>query len=257
MFYFLSKTFDFLVMPLSIVFLLLICALSVRNVQKKRRFVFFAFLWLSLISNEYLVNKAFLWWEPRPVAVREVRETYDVGVVLSGGLISLGALDSTRVELGEHANRFYSAYRLYKAGKVRKILLTGASPLYRSKVGLGETQLAASILRSWGVPKVDILLEQEAQNTRQNAAFSADILKNTFENPKVLLITSAFHMPRAIRCFEKAGIKPDSFPCDFYGRKRSILWIDMIIPNGDFISDLNLLWHEWIGFIAYWIAGYI
>lgn len=256
MFYFLSKSIDFLVMPLSICVLLLLYALATRKSGRKRTALAFAVIILFVISNTYVVNRAFLWWEPKPMDISEVAGVYDVGVVLSGGLISSNKLTADHVELGVHANRFYNAYLLYKAGKIKKILITGSSPKSWMAAGKGESRQAAAMLVSWGVAPGDVMFEENARNTRENAVFSGRILASKFPGKKVLVLTSAFHMRRAAGCFQKAGVAADYFPTDFYGINNLNLIKDIFVPNPQTVGYFDLLWHEWIGFLMYRMVGY-
>lgn len=194
MFYFLSKTIDFLLMPFSISLLLLLYGSITKSTRRKRISLIFSFLILFCISNSYLINKAFYWWEYKPVNLSEVTKTYDAGIVLSGGLASLPEFRSDHASLGLHADRFLQAYLLYKQGKIKKIIITGTSPEYLLKHEKGEVQLAAQLLIKWGVKQEDIILEIHARNTRENALFTAKILNTSFPKGKYLLITSAFHM---------------------------------------------------------------
>lgn len=256
MFYFLSKTVDFLIMPFSIGFILMLYSIMTKNSKRKKKTAIAAFVILFLISNTYLVNQAFLWWEPKFRDVNDVNKVYDIGVVLSGGLISSFSLNADHVELGNHANRFYNAYLLHKAGKIKKILITGTSDKSWIAAGKGESRQAAKMLVSWGVPVSDVVVEEKARNTRENATFSAMMIQNQFPGGKVLLITSAYHMRRSIGCFEKAGVKVDYFPADYYGISEIRKLQDFIVPSSETAYYFDLLWHEWIGYISYKIMGY-
>jgi len=256
MFYFLSKTLDFLVMPFSIGFILMLYSILTKNLRRKKKTGVAAFVILFLISNTYLVNQAFLWWEPKPADINETTQVYEVGVVLSGGLTSFSKLKADHVELGQHANRFYNAYLLYKAGKIKKILITGTSPDSWIAAGKGESRQAGQVLVKWGVPASDILIEEKARNTRENATFSAKIIQSQFSGAKVLLITSAYHMRRSLGCFEKAGVNVDYFPTDFYGVANVNKFRHFVIPSAESAEYFDLLWHEWIGYISYKIVGY-
>ena len=256
MFYFLSKTLDFLIMPFSIGFILMLYSILTKNLKRKKKEAVLSFVILFLISNGYVVNQAFLWWEPKPADLNQITSAYDVGVVLSGGMISFSKLTSDHVELGKHANRFYNAYLLYKAGKIKKILITGASPNLWVAAGKGESTQAGQMLVKWGVPADDVLIEEKARNTRENATFSAKIIQEKFPNGKILLITSAYHMRRSIGCFEKAGVNVDYFPTDFYGIENLDSFKDYVMPTSDSADYFDLLWHEWVGYVMYKVAGY-
>ena len=77
-------------------------------------------------------------------------------------------------------------------------------------------------LISHGIPKKDIITEHKSRNTKENAKFSAEILKKKYPNGKFILITSAWHMKRALLCFKRNNITIDGFATDFTPRKRNI-----------------------------------
>ena len=243
-------------MPFSIFFILSILAFSIRDKKRKRILLILAFGWLYITSNNYLVNKAFNAWEYGYKNISDIQKPYDVGIVLSGGMIGVSAFRSDHPVLGVHADRFSEAFLLYKAGKIRKILITGTSPGALLKVKKGEVRLAGQLLIKWGVKPKDIILEEKARNTRENALFSAKILNSTFPNQRYLLITSSFHMRRALGCFARAKVKVDEFPADFYAGNYSMNFKDYLIPDPDAQANFELLWREWVGYIMYKIAGY-
>ena len=255
MFYILSKAIDFFIMPFSIFFLLSIFAFCVKKYKTKKILLFIAFTWLFATSNKYLVNRAFLCWEHKISNISDLQKTYDVGIVLSGGLTN-HVFGSDHPMLGNHADRFSEAFLLYKAGKIKKILITGTSTTYLIKAKKGEVLQASQLLIMWGVKPEDIILEEKARNTHENAAFVAKILSSKFPDGRYLLITSAFHMRRAQGCFEKSKVITDPFSADFYGGNFSFSIKDLLIPDPDAASSFELLWREWIGYIMYKMAGY-
>ncbi|MCF0063992.1 YdcF family protein [Dyadobacter chenwenxiniae] len=256
MFYFLSKAIDFVAMPLSIVFFLLLYSLFVKNRKRGKSAAIIGFVLLYLISNTFLVNSALNWWEPKPVNMSELNGTYDVGVLLSGGLMDANHPAEDHAVLGKRGDRVLQTYLLYKAGKIKKILITGSSSSELMLEGKGETRQAADLMVQWGVPAADILFEEKARNTRENAMFSSIILKKRYPAGKFLLITSAFHMRRSAGCFAKVGIHAATFPADFYGGYYSLRLHDFLVPSPDAIASFSMLWHEWIGNIVYKLVGY-
>ena len=256
MFFFLSKAIDFLVMPLSIILLFLVYGFFAKNNKRKKWAIGLALISLYLTSNSYLVIKALNAWEPKVTSMQQIQGTYDVGVLLSGGLIAGSKPYSDLVSIGDNGDRVLQTFRLYKAGKIKKILITGASLEYQMKLRKGETREAAAMMVQWGVPASDIMFEEKARNTRENAKYSAAILKQKFPSGRYMLITSAFHMRRARGCFEKAGIKVDIFPADYHGGYNDISFNTLVIPDANAFADFSILWHELVGYIVYKIAGY-
>ena len=256
MFYFLSKAIDFLVMPFSIFLILSFYAFCVKNYKRKKLLLIFSFSWLILISNSFVVNTAFNWWEYKYKNISDLDKIYDVGIVLSGGMISVPSLKADHPVMGIHADRFAEAFLLYKAGKIKKILISGTSLPYLMAVKRGETRLAAQLLLDWGVKAGDIVYEEQSRNTRENAVFCSGILKSKFPGGKYLLITSAFHMRRSLGCFAKVNIDTDAFPADFYGGDYPMNFQFLLVPSSNALSYFDLLWHEWTGYVMYKLVGY-
>ena len=95
-----------------------------------------------------------------------------------------------------------------------------------------------------GVPKKDILLTENVENTDQEAKAIKKIL--LLDNPKVILVTSAFHMPRAQLVFEAAGINVIPFPVDFIIGAGKFTFMSFIPSAGSF-SSTSFFVREMIG----------
>lgn len=211
---------------------------------------------MYVLCNAFLVHKAFQWWEYDPINIVELEGSYDVGIVLTGGMIGMPTPHSDHPGFGRHADRFFQAYLLYKAGKIKKILISGADQPRVMRLQLDDGQQTALLLTKWGVPKEDIILEGSSRNTRQNAVNSAKLLQTRFPKGRFILITSSFHLRRAVGCFQKAGINSAVFPADIYGAFRSPTFKDYIRPDPEMFGYAHLLWREWVGFLVYKIMGY-
>ncbi|HAN79569.1 MAG TPA: hypothetical protein DCQ31_18305, partial [Bacteroidales bacterium] len=159
-----------------------------------------------------------------------------------------------RAYFNRSVNRITDAIRLYKAGKVKKILLTGGSGRVFG-TEFKEALYLNDFLLEIGIPKKDIVIESEARNTAENALFTAEILK-TKSYDKLLLITSAFHMRRSEACFKKAGLETTSYSTDFYDQKHNVEFSKIIFPDPDALFGWHLLIKEWVGFISYKVRGY-
>ncbi len=70
-------------MPFSISLILILYGLGTKKLKRKRIAIISSFVILFLISNSFLINKAFNWWEYKPVNINEVRKTYEVGILLT------------------------------------------------------------------------------------------------------------------------------------------------------------------------------
>ena len=138
-------------------------------------------------------------------------EFADVIIMLGGGAIRDSQdVDGEGTLCASPANRLLTAVRLQKNLNL-PILLSGGQVYSDSG---GEALIAFRILQSLGVPAEKILVESKSVNTTQNAIFSAQILRERNLN-KPILVTSAFHMRRAVLNFEQQGFKVIPCPSDF------------------------------------------
>ena len=135
----------------------------------------------------------------------------DAIVLLGGGAIrDVQDVDGSGVLCSSPASRLLTAVRLQKILNV-PILLSGGQ-VYKDSAN--EALISERVLLSLGVPKEKILLETKSVNTTQNAIFSAEILREKKLNRPVL-VTSAFHMRRAVLNFSRQGFEVIAYPTDF------------------------------------------
>lgn len=243
-------------MPYNLLLLfLLYLGFSARSGRRRRLFLML-FAGFYLQANAWLVSGAFRLWEPLPRSVSSLPRSYETGILLTGGLTGYPVHGLDFPQPGPHADRLLATYHLYKAGAIRSVLITGTDHPDLLKQGLGEGQQARSLLISWGIPEGAIQLESRARNTYENALFSAPVLQQRLPADRYLLITSAFHMRRAIGCFQKAGIPVDPFPTGFHGLSAPFSLKRMLLPAPQATGALALLWREWAGFLIYKVLGY-
>jgi uncharacterized SAM-binding protein YcdF (DUF218 family) len=253
MFFILSKTLHFLLMPYIWVLVLLLLALFFKSQKWRRTSLVSALVLLIVLSNPFLSNEAWRAWEVDAMPVKDVVD-YDVAVILTG-VTSYREDVPDRIHTSKGSDRFLHPLQLYRMGKVKKFLITGGSG-YIMANRIPEAEQIKEVLQLAGVPKQDIITESNSRNTRENAKHTATQLEKHPEWKKVLLVTSAFHMRRAAGCFEKAGVKADSFTADFYSYERRYTPDELLIPNITSFASWHLLIHEMTGFLVYKILGY-
>jgi uncharacterized SAM-binding protein YcdF (DUF218 family) len=259
MFYFLSKVLFYILMPLSLILIGLFLAIFSKKPKVKRISLRISLGLIFFFGNGFIVNEAMLWWELPPISPDSISQPFDVGIVLTGGMITNKQASENQIFTDKTADRFIQPLRLYKMGKLKKILISGGSTdlkLMKQDV-TDETLKIAKILEELGVKKDDIILERKARNTRENALNTVEILK---KNPqlgnKFLLFTSAYHARRAVGCFQKTGIKVIAFPTAFKASARSFTLDNLLIPRETNLHDSYDLIHEMVGYVVYKILGY-
>jgi uncharacterized SAM-binding protein YcdF (DUF218 family) len=255
MFFTLSKILFYILMPATWIAACLLWAVFTKNQKRKKTALLLGLILFLFFGNQGIVYKIAYWWEPQPVKISELPD-YELGIVLTG-VANLEIEPKDRVYLNKGADRVLHTAQLYKLGKLKKILITGGT----GKL-LGEKFSEANELRKvfllCGVPDSILILEPDSRNTRENALFSKRVIDSLQLNGTKLLITSAFHMPRAKGCFDKVDLKTTIFPVDFNGSLNPGWTPDVwLIPSEKaFISWFTLI-REWLGYCMYWLAGYI
>jgi uncharacterized SAM-binding protein YcdF (DUF218 family) len=256
MFFILSKVLAFLAMPLSLIFISLAISLFVKKQKIKLLFKRIAFSLLVFFTNPLLISLIMSWWEVPPTPYIEIKQKYEVGIVL-GGMLSPESLPKDRLHFNASVDRINHAIELYKLGAIKKIMVSGGSGMIINQSNK-EAPMLKKYAESFGVSAEDIIVESESRNTHENAVFSLALLENMYpENTKYLLITSAFHMRRSIGCFEKINPNYIAFTTGYISRPRTFTPDEWLIPSIDALHWWTKLAKEWIGYIAYSAVGYI
>lgn len=254
MFFIFSKTLDFVLLPAVWLLALLLGALLARpGGRAQRRWLWAAAGLVLLGTNNALVNEALLAWEKPPVPLSAVAPAD--AVVLLTGITSGRKSPHDRVYLQQGADRLTSALWLYRAGRARRIIITGGSGAVL-RVANTESKDLATLLRLAAVPEKDILLEEYSRNTRENAKFTQELLAKHPDIKSLVLVTSAFHQRRALGCFAKVGLHPQPFPADFRATDRRWTPDYWLVPDIDALGRWSLLLHELAGYCIYKVAGY-
>ena len=116
-----------------------------------------------------------------------------------------------------------------------------------------EADYASAVFESLGVPKQHLTMERRSRNTQENAEFSKAIAAPK-SGERWLLVTSAYHMPRSVGLFRKAGFAVEPYPVDWrVGGRADILTFSSLSSEGLDRVDTGI--REWMGLAAYWISG--
>jgi uncharacterized SAM-binding protein YcdF (DUF218 family) len=255
MFFVLSKTISYLVLPLTIICVLLILS-AVFKKPKWKRVCFGAGLALLLFfSNDFIANEAMAWWEIETVAFADLKP-HKLAIVLTGSTIP-NRDPNDRVYFARGADRVTHTVQLYKQGLIENILISGGTGSLMV-VDEPEANKFRAAMMMMGVDSMDIMIENQTRNTAESAIEVRKILDSLHYQPaECLLITSAFHMRRSLACYKKAGLNLETFSTDFYSHPRKFYFDTLVVPKIDSI----LIWHklvkEWVGLAAYWFAGYV
>ena len=209
---------------------------------------------LYICCNSFIVDECFRQYEPVTPDYDLMSTKYDGAIVLGG----IGSVDLRlkKLNFGWSSDRLFQMLPLYYKGRVKKIIFTGGSGSIEFKENK-EGLYVQKYLRSIHIPDSAMVIESESKNTYENAIFTKKILDSLKLKGNFLLVTSGYHMPRAMAIFKKAGytnITP--YVTNRMSGDRRFGFDHLFIPNIDALFSLQLLIHEWLGFIVYKIKGY-
>ncbi len=263
MFVFLSKLLPIFLYPVGLITILLIAALLLRRFPRWQSIFVLAALGILLVASNTWVATALtrsLEWQYLPA------ETYpptDVIVVL-GGTTGSAIYPRQMVDIGGAGDRMIYAAHLYHQGVAPRLLLTGGYISWMDARQAPANDMA-EILRMLDVPEDALWYETESRNTYENALFTKKILeaKNI---QRIVLVTSAMHMPRAVRLFEKQGFDVIPAPTDYNVTQADWdrLWtlnlttqLFNLLPSVGNLSDTTAALKEYIGILIYNLRGWL
>jgi uncharacterized SAM-binding protein YcdF (DUF218 family) len=162
-------------------------------------------------------------------------------VVLGGG-VRPPELSGQAPDLEDGADRVWHGVRLFHAGKAPLLVMSGGSDLSQS--ASSEAEVMRQLAMDLGVPIGVIVLEERSRNTRQNAQFSAEMLKAQGVK-NILLVTSAMHMRRPVALFESQGLMVTPAATDHEARSRfsAVDWL----PDANALDGSGRAMKEMVG----------
>lgn len=263
MFLFLSKLLPLFIYPLGLACLLLLAALVL--VWKQPRWavgaIALALLLLLVGGNPWVTGQVVrsLEWRHIPPALLPQAEAI---VVLGGGIKSASA-PRPWIDVAEAGDRTIHGARLYAAGKAPLLILSGGRIDWREG-GPPESSDMAALAMALGVPKAAIVEEPTSLNTYENAVNVKAILQQRSIR-RILLVTSAMHMPRSLLIFQHQGIDAIPAPTDFlvteqFDQEIENTWQGRILSWVPQAKDLHLFSQalkEYIGIGVYWLKGWL
>jgi uncharacterized SAM-binding protein YcdF (DUF218 family) len=233
--------------PMLWVLIILALAWIARNRQWKKRLYTIAILLFLFFSNGWIINNIWYRYQWQPVDLKQ-EESYAAGILLGG----LAGYDEYRKRgvFNMSSDRFIQAARLYETGRIRSIMVTGGNSIFVKESGYNEADFIVQNLGDLQIPASKIFVEKKARNTKENAAFSKPILDSAGLRGPYLIITSAIHMPRAMKVFEKAGLDVRPFPCNYMITEDNTKFtLRNLMPSGSSFENWKSILKEWIGIL--------
>ena len=240
---YLHKILPLLVSPLSIVLIIIL----IGTFFKSKKISLLGLLILIFCSVPIISNKLIFYLE-KDYSLQSVKDVTkaDAIVVLSGMISTINSKEKLSYEFNDSIDRILSGIDLFKEDKASFLILTNGKMPW--SVGIPEGEYLKDFSIKYGIPEDRILLTDNAQNTDQEAISVKKLLKTNEAN--IILVTSAFHMPRAKKVFEAANIKVIPFAVDFKTPIKKITIIDFI-PSANSLKDTSHFFREMIGRLYY------
>ncbi len=252
---YLHKILPLFLLPVGVTIILVLAGICFR----RRPLIWsgLAVLWLSstpLISN--LAIRATEGRAERGLAA-DASEADAIVVLSEGRAVAPG---KAAVSEWNDADRFFGGVELFKAVKSPLLVFTGgASPWEPSAEPEGD--VLAGYAKAMGVPEGQIVKTPPVMNTAEEAQAVATLLRSRLSGPawrggppRVLLVTSAFHMPRARRLFERAGVSVIPFPVDFKVSAGGALSGLDFLPTGAALRQTEMAMREGYGRLFYFVV---
>ncbi len=269
MFIFLSKLLPPLVYPLGLSCLLIILAMATyKHIQWQRLLLILAvvLLWASstrLVSFALVRSLEWRYLPPPELSANQPGAAAEV-IVLLGGATDSALYPRQTAEVNGAGDRVIYAAYLYKHGKASHILVSSGSIEW-----MGAEESPANdmqqLLEMLGVPREAVWLEDTSLNTYENAVNCKKILAEK-DIQRIILVTSAMHMPRSVALFEAQGLEVIPAPTDY--NVTAAHWKTLsapnlatqlinILPSADNLATVTAALKEYIGLIVYRLRGWI
>ena len=262
MFVYLSKIIPIFLYPVGLGSLLLIAALAMREPRWRKRALILAIFIFWVAGNRWFSNALVRSLEWQILPPQEI-PAVDMIVILGGGTYPAEYPRQT-VEVQDAGDRVLYGAKLFRDGIAPLLLVTGGSVPWSTAEAPGAKNMS-DLLEFLGVPADAILVETESVNTYENGVFTREILEPMGIN-RIVLVTSAMHMPRSVKIFENLGFEVIPAPTDFMITRSAVqkplseIWPDLLfslIPRSENLHKTTLALKEYLGIFTYWLRGWV
>jgi uncharacterized SAM-binding protein YcdF (DUF218 family) len=251
----LSKTIGTALLPINLLVELGIISLvlmATRFAALGRKLAAVTLLVLALAAFSPLGNLLLYPLESRFPAWDASRGAPD-GIIVLGGSVDtdLSKAHNTPV-VRNAADRMLAPAELARRYPNARIVFTGGSANLVAN-DAREADYSVPILENLGIPRTRLIVERNSRNTFENAVFTKELVQPK-HGERWLLVTSAFHMPRSMGIFRKAGFEVEAYPVDWRMGGREDLW-SFTNMAAEGLGKTEIAMREWIGLVAYRLMG--
>jgi uncharacterized SAM-binding protein YcdF (DUF218 family) len=235
---FINKILPIIVSPLGLIIILLLFGIF----RKKMWPLLIALILLIILSLPIVSRQLIKFLEQGYTLISPNNvDTADTVIVLSGMIRTIKQNNEIYYEFSDAVDRVFAGIELLKLNKAQKIILTrGKLPW---SLGMPEGEFLAQFVKSQGINKNQVILTEVVQNTNDEAIAVSKILP---KNSKIILVTSAFHMPRAKTVFENQNLKVIPYAVDFRLGEKKMDVLDFL-PQANAFKDSSFYFREIIG----------
>lgn len=255
--FYLSKIFWFLAQPLNLSIFLLALAILIGWLGWRKTRGFF-------LLSAFLVLALSAWTSLGAIMLNPLEERFQrptpppgrvAGIIVLGGGFE-GAINLARggYDINNGGDRYLEAAVLARRYPDAQIAVSGGTGTVMLE-GAGDADTAAKLFSALGIPSSRLVLERESRNTFENVENLRNLVAPA-PDETWLLVTSAFHMPRSIGLFRKAGFPVTPWPVDYRTSGREGIGV-MRDSATDSLATMTMAIREWCGLIAYKFVGRI
>ncbi len=256
MYFFLSKFLPLFVYPLGLgIILVLLAAVAAwrgrRGGATGLALLAAAFLWLpsTPVFSAWLMYSLESRFPPAPA---ESVPRAEAIVVLGGRIADIGRQGES-LDMDAAYDRLHHALALYRGGRAPLIVVSGGAAEGR----LPEAEVMSRLLREYGVPETAILREPNSRTTRENGVNTRELLESRGLS-RIILVTSAYHMDRALGVFRRLGVNATPSATDYRVDLRTPEFPVLdLLPSARALAVSTTAIHEYIGAEAYRHRGWI
>ena len=252
----LKKIISIFINPLSIIVILSIIGLCLlwrgKNQRLGKIFITLGIVLLLLLSFDPLpimlltpLERKYDMYERDSISHTQ-QEPVKYIVVLGGGHVSDETIPITSQINIPTLIRLMEGIRIYRDSPGSKLILSGGQPFER----VPEAEVMFEVARIAGVDSTDIILESESLDTDDEARF----LRPIIGSDHFILVTSASHMPRAVKLFQYYGMNPIPAPTDHLVRRKQVIAPDAFAPKSHALLKAERAFHEYLGYLWFRIT---
>ena len=174
------------------------------------------------------------------------------GIIILGGVVDQHLTqDREQISINSAVERITEFAKLAKIYPKAKLVYSGGSGILGQQE-LKEADFVYPLLKTLDMNLERVIFENQSRNTSENASFIKDLVKPKI-NQRWIVITSAFHMPRAMATFRKHRWNILAYPVDYRTPSKSEFKLEFNLISG--LASFSLAIHECIGLTFYWLSG--